>query len=133
MICHRCLLSVRILGAYTHASPMFPLSIPSSLIQTTLLSYNAPYVVTNFAYLCAIIIPTPPFPTALGLSQLLSPGTSSRIQLALPGMSLAPRFSNALPLNLCSYIITTSILGVKELKKDLSFEIFSGSFKPHIL
>lgn len=75
----------------------------------------------------------PPLPTALGLSQLLSLGTASNIQLAHLGISLVPRLSNVRPLNLCSWIITMFLLGVKELIKLISFAILAGSFRPQIL
>ena len=100
-ICHRCLLSVGMLGAYTHTSPTFPLSTPSNLIYTTLSSYKDPVAVTSLAYLLARRIFTPPFPAALGFNQLFSPGAASNIQLAHLGISLEPKFSKAFSLSLC--------------------------------
>ena len=101
MICHKYFLSMGILGAYMLAMPMLPPSTPSSLIHTTLSSYNAPWSVTNLAYLCANKIPTPPLPAAFRLIQLFSLGAASKIQLAHPRISLFPRLSIDLPLNLC--------------------------------
>jgi hypothetical protein len=127
-MCHKCLLSVEILGEYTHASPTFPPPISSSLIHITLFSYSKPVVVTSLTYLLARKIPTPPFLAALGLSQLRSPDAASRIQLAYASISLEPRFSNALLL-----IITMSIFGVREFRNHFSFAMFSGSLRPRIL
>ena len=48
-------------------------------------------------------------------------GAAFRTQLAHHGISLPPRFSSALPLNLCSCIMTVSAIGVNELSKDQCF------------
>ena len=114
MTCHIFLLSVGILSAYMYASPMFSPSVPSNLIHTNRSSYKAPCAEINFAYLCAIRIFIPFFHAALELNQLRSPGATSSIQITHPNISQVPKYSRVLPLSLCSWIITMSILGVKE-------------------
>jgi hypothetical protein len=132
-MCHKCLLSMGMLSAYTHSSPTFPTSILSSLIYTSLSSYRDPVAVTSLTYLLANRIHTPLFLAALGLSQLRYSGVASRIQLAYPGISLKPRFSRALPLSLCSCSIIMSTLGVREFRNLLFFAMFSGLLRPRIL
>ena len=117
-ICHKCLLSVEMLDAYTHASPTFPLSTSFNLIQITLSSYRDPVAVTSLAYLLARRIPTPLFPAALGFIQLLSPGAASNTQLAHPDINIEPKFSNVFPLSLCSCNMSMSVFGVKKIKKN---------------
>lgn len=105
----------------------------SSWIHTTRLSHKTPCVVTNLTHLCEIKIPTPPLHAALELSELRSLRATSSIQLVHPSISLVPKFYKALPFCLCSWIITMSILGVKELIKLFSFAMLSGTFRPRIL
>ena len=109
---------------------------PIICYQMTLLECHestALWYVTSLAYFWASKIPTPPLPAAFGLNQLLSPSVASKIQLAHPYMSPFPRLSSALPLNLCSWSITTSALGVNKFIKHLSLAILYGSLSPQML
>ena len=102
------------------ARSILPPSIPSNLIQTSLLSYSVSWSVISLAYLLASRMLTPPLLAALGLIQIFSPGATSNTQHAYLGMSRLLSSSKSFLRNLCSCITNTSTLGINDVRKHIS-------------